>query len=230
MIKENLSYAYRILSFLGLDDHTYTHLSARTEEGNSYYIYPFGLRFSEASPHNLLTVDLTGQVSAGDPSLFNPTAHTIHGNVYAHRPDLQAIFHLHTPATVAVSALEEGLLPISQWALHLYNRIAYHPYDSLELNSRDQAAHFVADLGTHSIMLMRSHGFIAAGRTVPEALFYTYHLEQASKAQCLALGMGRPLVLPSQAVCERANHELLNFEQDLGMRDWQAWLRHIGPL
>ena len=48
-IRTKLAYAYQILGYLDLDDHTYTHLSARAEDGNSYYIYPFGLRFEELS-------------------------------------------------------------------------------------------------------------------------------------------------------------------------------------
>ena len=47
--KKKLSYAYQILALLGLDDHTYTHLSIRAHDPEYYYIYPFGLRFEEVS-------------------------------------------------------------------------------------------------------------------------------------------------------------------------------------
>jgi ribulose-5-phosphate 4-epimerase/fuculose-1-phosphate aldolase len=39
-IKFNLASAYQILAILALDDHTYTHLSARPEGADFYYIYP----------------------------------------------------------------------------------------------------------------------------------------------------------------------------------------------
>ena len=47
--KIDLAYAYRILAHLGLDDHTYTHLSVRAEDPSCFYIYPFGQRFEEVT-------------------------------------------------------------------------------------------------------------------------------------------------------------------------------------
>lgn len=131
--KIDLAYAYRILAYLGLDDHTYTHLSIRAADPAFFHIYPFGSRFEEVTAESLLTVSQTGEVREGEESHINRTGYIIHGSLYQARPDIQAIFHIHTPAIVAVSALEEGLLPLSQWALHFYGKIAYHDYDSLAL-------------------------------------------------------------------------------------------------
>ena len=54
--KIDLAYAYRILARLGLDDHTYTHLSVRAADPSCFYIYPFGKRFEEVTAESLLTV------------------------------------------------------------------------------------------------------------------------------------------------------------------------------
>ena len=137
-IKTDLAYAYKILAYLKMDDHTYTHLSARAVNEDEYYIYPFGLRFEEVRADNLLKVALDGEIIEGSEYQYNKTGYIIHGNIYQHRPDVMAIFHLHTPASVAVSIMKDGLLPISQWALHFYNQIAYHEYNSLAL---DHAVH-----------------------------------------------------------------------------------------
>ena len=64
-IKQNLSYAYRILDYLKMDDHTYVHLSNRAAESDQYYIFPFGLCFSEVTPENLLKVGLDGKIIEG---------------------------------------------------------------------------------------------------------------------------------------------------------------------
>jgi ribulose-5-phosphate 4-epimerase/fuculose-1-phosphate aldolase len=77
-------------------------------------------------------------------------------------------------------------------------------------------------------MLLRNHGFITSGRTIHEAMFYTYHLEKAARTQIMALSCGQELIIPDKKVCERAVRDLLSFEQDLGIRDWQAWLRWVG--
>ena len=122
-IKVNLASAYQILAMLGLDDHTYTHLSARPKDADYYYIYPFGLRFEEVNSNNLLQVSLDGEILHGSEYSYNKTGYVTHGNIYKKRADILSIFHLHTPAVVAVSAMKEGLLPISQWALHFYQRL-----------------------------------------------------------------------------------------------------------
>ncbi len=228
-IKQNLAYAYKIISCLKMDDHTYTHLSARAENNTEYYIYPFGLRFSEVTKNNLLKVSLTGEIIEGKEYQYNKTGYVIHGNIYEKRQDIQAIFHLHTPASVAVSAMRDGLLPISQWALHFYNQVVYHDYNSLILDKEVQGSQLANDLGSHKVMLLRNHGMLTCGATIMEAMFYAYHLEMACKTQCLALQTGVELIYPPKEICEQAVKDLLGFEKDLGQRDWQAWVRNFIP-
>ena len=225
-IKEKLTLAYHILAHLKLDDHTYTHLSARAEEPNCFYIYPFGLRFEEVTADRLLKVSLQGEILEGEEYQYNKTGYVIHGAIYQARPDISAIFHIHTPEIVAISACEQGLLPISQWALHFHHQVAYHGYDSLALNPQ-QGNRLVEDLGQKMTMLLRNHGSITCGRTLEEALFYTYHLQLACQTQCLALSMNHPLIIPPSDVCDKTVQDLLSFEKNLGQRDWQAWERLI---
>lgn len=227
-IKYNLAAAYRIMAYLSMDDHTYTHLSARPQDADFYYIYPFGLRFEEVTEHNLLKVSLDGKILEGEEYQYNKTGYFIHGSIYQARPDISAIFHYHTSATTAVSALKCGLLPISQWALHFYNRISYHSYNSLILDADKQSNRLVTDLKQNYIMLLRNHGVITCGKTIHEAMFYAYHLEQACKTQCLLNSAEKQeLIIPSAEICKQTVKDLLSFEEDLGKRDWEAWLRVI---
>lgn len=225
-IKQQLAQAYQILGHLKMDDHTYTHLSARAHDQSSLYIYPFGLRFEEVRADALMRVSFDGTILDGHEYQYNKTGYLIHGSVYEARPDVQAVFHLHTPAMVAVSALEEGLMPINQWALHFYGKVAYHAYDSLALVGQ-QGDQMVHDLGDKNVMLLRHHGALFCGKTLQEALFYAYHMEKACQTQCLTLGMGRPLVSISPEVCEKTVKDLLSFEKNLGERDWNAWVRFL---
>lgn len=228
-IKKNLFLAYHILAKLGLDDHTYTHLSSRAAEGNTFYIYSFGLRFEEVSCDNLMKVSFDGTILEGSEFQYNQTGYMIHGLLYQARPDIQSIFHTHTPATVAVSALPEGLLPLSQWALHFYGKISYHDYNSLVLDTSHKNR-LLNDLGNNYTMLLRHHGALTTGRTIQETMFYTHHLEMACRTQCLALSQNRPLQHIPDDVCKTAVNDLLSFEKDLGLRDWQAWVRCLGTL
>lgn len=225
--KNNLALAYKILAKLNYDDHTYTHLSAREQNNpQAFYINPFGLRFNEVETDNLIKVSLAGEVLEGQEFQYNKTGYIIHGSIYSARPDIQAIFHLHTPETIAVSALEEGLLPISQWALHFYNNISYHDYDSLALDD-SQGNQLIQDLNKNYTVLLRNHGFITAGRTIQEAMFYTHHLQKACETQCKILSMDKKYVIPPKEICEKAVKDLLSFEKNLGERDWHAWTRWV---
>ena len=226
-IKKNLAYAYRILGKLGMDDHTYTHLSARPEGADYFYIYPFGCRFEEVTEDILLKVSLDGKILEGEEYQYNKTGYIIHGNIYKAREDLNAVFHLHTVSTVAVSAMEKGLMPISQWALHFYDHVVYHEYNSLALDNKEHGSDIIKDLADKKVMMLRNHGYIACGTTIHEAMFYCYHMELACKTQIAALSSGQKLISPPHKICQKTRSDIMSFEKDIGIRDWQAWTRWV---
>jgi ribulose-5-phosphate 4-epimerase/fuculose-1-phosphate aldolase len=211
-----------------MDDLTYTHLSSRSSRGDTFFIYPFGSTFSEVSEELLLEVTLDGEVIRGSENQYNKTGYVTHSNIYKNRKDINAIMHLHTTSGVAVSAMKFGLLPISQFALHLYNRVSYHDYNSLILEDIEHGDKLVHDLGQNKVMILRNHGTITAGSTIEEAVFYTHHLEQACRVQVQALSAGyENLVFPSKEICQKAVDDLLSFEKNLGERDFKALARNL---
>ena len=171
-IRKNLSYAYQILAKLGMADHTYTHLSARPEGAQYYYINPFGLRFEEVTEDNLLKVSFEGDVLEGEEFQYNKTGYVIHGSIYKSRPDLEAIFHLHTVASVAVSCMDDGLMPLSQWALHFYGHVNYHDYNSLALDNDSHGMDLVRDLADKKVMFLRHHGMVACSKIASSCLAF----------------------------------------------------------
>lgn len=227
-IRRDLALAYHIFAYLGWDDLTYTHLSARLPGRDAFLIQPFGLFFEEVCPQDLIEVSFDGEVLDQKHQSFNHTGYVIHGSIYKARPDLNASFHLHTIDGVAVSAMEEGLLPISQFALHFYNRVSYHDYGSLSLEFHGQGGKVAADLGQNKAMILRNHGTLTCGETIEEAFLYANFLEKACQAQIKALSTGRPVVMPSADICEKAARDLREFEPEFGTRDWQAWQRKLG--
>ena len=150
---------------------------------------------------DLVKIDLDGNVvgegQAGDR--VNAAGFTIHSAIHMAREDLMCVVHTHTSAGIAVSAQKQGLLPISQHALKFYGHLAYHGYEgiALDLDERDR---LVRDLGDHKAMILRNHGLLCAGRTIPEAWSNLYYLERACQAQVAALAGGAELVLPPEEV------------------------------
>jgi ribulose-5-phosphate 4-epimerase/fuculose-1-phosphate aldolase len=226
-IKEDLARAYRFLARLDMDDLTYTHLSARSPGSSYYFMYPLGFLFSEVTDASLLKISLEAEVLEGTEVQYNKTGYVLHSSIYQSRPDINAIFHLHTPAGVAVACMECGLLPISQFSFHFYNRLSYHNYHSLALDENKHGKQLANDLGQNKAMILRNHGTLTCGGTIHEAFFYSYYLEQACKVQCLALNSQQPLVYPSSEICEQAARDMQAFESDLGYRDWQALCRRF---
>lgn len=161
--------------------------------------------------------------------ITNPTGVAVHSSIYKARNDINAVIHLHTNHSIAVSAMKFGLLPISQHALHFYEKVAYHKYDSLFLNEEDQMKKMIYDLNSKNVMLLNNHGFITCGKTMEEALFYAYHLEKACIIQILTLSSCDfvDLITPDSKTCKKACDELLSFEKNLGERDWKAWISKL---
>jgi ribulose-5-phosphate 4-epimerase/fuculose-1-phosphate aldolase len=225
IIKQELAAAYRILHRYGMADLTYTHLSARSLQGNSFFIYPLGLFFSEVNADNLLEVSLDGEILAGYEAQCNITGQLIHSSIYKARADINSIFHLHTIACTAVSAMQCGLLPLSQFSLHFFENIAYHHYNSLVLDAGVQCQELVADLKHHMTMLMCNHGSITCGKTIHEAMFYTMMLENACKVQIAC--KDHQTISVSPQVARKARNDMRAFEEDLGKRDFLALIREL---
>ena len=224
--RQELADAYHIISDMGLDDSTYAHISKRVD-AEHFLILPFGMLFDEVTPESLLLVHLSGTVIEGTEQHYNQTGYAIHSSVYKAREDVNAIFHLHTEASIAVASSPTGLLPLSQWALHFYKKVAYGTYDSLILDSEQQGCKLTLELGNKNVMLMQNHGLLTCGKTLAEALYYVHHLERACKVQAFSHPPKEGWVLPDHATCVRSCQDLLGFEKDLGRRDWNAYVRRL---
>ena len=231
-IRNELAFAYKVFAHLGWDDNTYTHLSARVPhtEGakDSFLIQRFGLLYEEVTADNLIEVDFDGKVVNEEHAEYNSTGYVIHGSIYKARPDLNAVFHLHTIAGVAVSTNKMGLMPISQFALHFHERMSYHTYNSLVLDFHGQGHKIVESLGTNKAMILQNHGTLTCGETIHEAFLLMQFLEKACQVQVKSLNAKDPhLLMPERWICESAYNDMRNYEEDFGARDWAAWKRKL---
>ena len=204
-VREELAALYRLVAHFRMTDLIDTHISARIPGTPDHFlINRYGVLFHEMGPQDLVKIDPSGTPIEQLPEgvMVNAAGFTIHSAVHMARHDLACVIHTHTADGIAVSAQAEGLLPISQHAMRFYNRLAYHDYQgiALDLEERDS---LVADLGPHRAMILRNHGLLAAGRTIPEAFVNIYFLERACQAQVKATMGGDELVYPSAEVCER---------------------------
>ncbi|MCB2079991.1 MAG: class II aldolase/adducin family protein [Novosphingobium sp.] len=191
-----LAAAFRLAALFGWDDHVATHMSARLPD-NTFLLNPFGLMFEEITASNLMRMDMDGNViEIPEGLMLNPAGFAVHNAVLDGRSDANCAMHFHSKDGVAVSALKEGLLPLSQNALNICNDVAYHDYEGV-VSAGDEKARLQADLGDKHLMILRNHGTLALGRSIATTFYRIYALEWACTAQVRTLSMGRPLELPS---------------------------------
>jgi ribulose-5-phosphate 4-epimerase/fuculose-1-phosphate aldolase len=191
----DLAALYRLVALYGWDDMIYTHISARIPGPEHHFlINPYGMFFEEITASSLVKIDLEGKILQETPYFINPAGFTIHSAVHAAREDAHYVMHLHSDQGVAVSAQKEGLLPLSQHALIVLPKLAYHDYEGIALNL-DERERLVHDIGDKTLMLLRNHGTLSVGRTAADCWTGMFYLERACKQQVMALSVGRENVL-----------------------------------
>ena len=87
------------------------------------------------------------------------------------------------------------------------------------------------DLGPHFAMILRNHGLLTCGRTVPEAFEFMYQLELVCRAQLRALTTGQKLRLPPPEICEKTALQYpCNRGEPAGAYEWPHWVRMMDRL
>ncbi|MGE0597030.1 MAG: class II aldolase/adducin family protein [Hyphomonadaceae bacterium] len=186
---------YRLVALHGWDDMIFTHISMRVPGPDHHFlINPYGMLFEEITASSLVKVDLDGNIVAPTSYFINPAGFTIHSAIHAAREDALCVIHLHTDAGVGVAAQKNGLLPLTQNALIVLPRLAYHGYEGIALNL-DERERLVADLGDKQLMLLRNHGTLAVGANAADAFVAIFFLERACAQQVAALSAGAENVL-----------------------------------
>lgn len=223
----DLAALYRICDLYGWTDTINTHLSVRIPgEPKCFLINNYGDLFGEITASSLVKMDIEGNVHSKGGA-FNAAGFTIHSGVYKARPDANCVMHTHTRAGTGVSVLKRGLRPITQDALAVYDELAYHEYGMPASQEECDALGITCQQGES--VILRNHGLLTVGATIPGALRRMYMLERACEVEIIARGLGEepgpiePAVIESYAQRAKAQRASPEF----GMADWRAALRQI---
>ena len=225
-IRVDLAAAYRLVAHYGWDDLIFTHLSARIPGPEHHFLLnPYQLMFEEVTASSLVKVDVNGNPVDPTPFITNPAGFTIHSAIHMAREDAQAVMHLHTPAGQAVSAHEDGLLPLTQTAMLVRSDLAFHDYEGVATDL-DERERLVADLGDKGGMILRNHGTLAIGESVGECFVKLYFIERACQAQIMALSAGDRCNNPPQGTPEIAAEQgAAGLKVGAKLLAWPALLR-----
>ena len=228
-LRVDLAACYRLVAHYGWDDLIFTHISARVPgPAHHFLINPYGMMFHEITASSLIKVDFDGEIVMPTDYRFNRAGFTIHSAIHMTRKDAGCVIHLHTRDGVAVSAQQDGLLPLSQNAMIVQAMLAYHNYEGIALDLAERER-LTRDLGQRNLMLLRNHGTLACGVTVADAFLMMFMLERACSVQVAALAGGRGVVTPSAEVQDVVTRQVQGetMRERLSELAWPGLLRML---
>ena len=217
-LRVNLAACYRLVARYGMTDLVYNHITARVPGDDEHVLINlYGILYKEVTASSLVKIDIDGNVIWKPDTDYglNVSGYVIHGAIHRARPDVGCIIHTHTRAGMAVSCMREGLLPLTQTSMRFYNHIGYHDYEGPAIDKAEQER-LVADLGEHNALVLRNHGLLTCGPSVPEAFNLIYQLEQSCRAQVDVMAAGASMSMPD--------------EETLGLHRQALPARHTPPL
>ena len=229
--RQELAACYRVFAMLGWDEMIYNHITVKVpDEEDAFLINPFGLHFSEVKASNLVKIDIDGNKLDDNPYPVNLAGFVQHSVFHRNLPDAHCIMHTHTTAGMAVSSLEGGLQPVNFYAANFVGQIAYHDFEGVTVRS-EEGARLIEHLGDKRAMLLKNHGILVMGRTLPEAFIKHWSLQRACEIQMATLSMGKPLTIAPEVVAvHQRDLSKVQIPGGAGRADFEAMVRRVDKI
>jgi ribulose-5-phosphate 4-epimerase/fuculose-1-phosphate aldolase len=217
--RQQLAACYRVFALLGWTEMIYNHITLRlppsvTDGQKQFLINPFGRHYSEVTASNLVKIDLQGRVLDGSLHPVNPAGFTVHGAIHAGIEGAHCIMHTHTTAGVAVACLQGGLQQTNFYSAQLHDMVAYHDFEGITIHA-DEAPRLLKSIGTKPAVILRNHGLLAWGATLPQTFAILWTLQRACEIQLATFSMGAAIPV-SAAIAAKCTHDALQFNPNHG--------------
>jgi ribulose-5-phosphate 4-epimerase/fuculose-1-phosphate aldolase len=233
-----LAACYRVFAHLGWTEMIYNHITLRLPpsvggEDKQFLINPFGLHYGEVTASNLVKIDLQGQVLDGSAHRVNPAGFVVHAAIHAGIEGAHCVMHTHTTAGVAVACLKDGLQQTNFYSAQLHGMVAYHDFEGITIHP-EEGPRVLQSIGSKPAVILRNHGLLAWGATLPQTFAVLWTLQRACEIQLATFSMGGPqAAIPvSEAVAEKCTRDALQFNPNHGAgRDvFDALVRQVKRL
>jgi len=208
--KDKIALAARILHAQGQTNSLAGQISCRepdTEDGQfRMTAQRYGIGFDEVKSSELLLVNKDVETVEGEG--FPNYAIRFHSHVYMARPDVKCIVHTHPPYLNALGLVGGGLIADHMDQIALYEDTNYvDSWPGVPFGD-DEGAFMVKHLQNKSGIILAHHGVLVVGKTMEEATYRAYFLEDAAKLQFIAQSVKKDL--------PRVDHDLAT-----QARDWR---------
>ncbi len=189
-LRVQLAAAYRIFHHLGWTEMIFNHITLRVPGPEKLLlINPFGLHYSEITASNLVLIDLEGNPVRESKWPVNRAGFVIHSAIHGAVEDAHCVMHTHTTTGMAVASLKEGLSPTNFYAAQLNGQVAYHDFEGITVEPAEKAR-LVRSLGGKRALILRNHGLLTWGPSLPEAFMMLWTLQRACDVQIVSSAAG----------------------------------------
>jgi ribulose-5-phosphate 4-epimerase/fuculose-1-phosphate aldolase len=226
---DDLVAANRILAGLGVVD-GFGHVSARHPEHPDRFLLSRSQAPELVTRDDIMVFDLTSTPVDGDTRQAY-LEKCIHGEIYARRPDVNAVVHSHAAAVVPFAASSVPLRPIYHMSSFLRDgakvfeiRERFAATDML-IRTNAQGAALAEKLGDDVVVLMRGHGYCTVGESLPVAVFRAFYTQANADLQQRAIALGGSVTFLDAEEAMRADAS----NRTVIARPWGLWKAKFAP-
>jgi ribulose-5-phosphate 4-epimerase/fuculose-1-phosphate aldolase len=214
-----LAACYRIFDLLGWTEMIYNHITLRlpatvSGEHKHFLINPFGLHYSEVTASNLLKIDLAGNKLDDNPWPVNPAGFTVHSAIHDGIDEAHCVMHTHTTAGLAVACTQGGLAQNNFYSAQLHGLVAYHDFEGITIRA-EEAPRLLKNIGAKPAMILRNHGLLSWGPTLPLAFVRLWTLQRACEVQVAQAALGPAIAVP-EAIARQTAADSFQWDQRFG--------------
>ena len=186
-LMQDLVIAYRILAEHGIID-AYGHVSVRSPEQPDRFWMARAVAPELVTEADMMEFNMDSEpVDAQGHSPVNERF--IHGEIYKMRPEVSCVVHNHSPSVIPFSCTGAALRPIFHMSAFIGLGVPSweirEAREGTDMLVRDTylGASLARRLGSHPAALMRGHGAVVVGESLPIAVGRSVYLEQNARMQ-----------------------------------------------
>jgi ribulose-5-phosphate 4-epimerase/fuculose-1-phosphate aldolase len=189
-VRVELAACYRVFDMLGWTEMIFNHITVRVPGPDlRFLINPFGLHYREVTASSLVLIDVEGNPLRDTQWPVNRAGFVVHSAIHSSIPNAHCVMHTHTTTGAAVSCLKSGLSPDNFYGAMLHGQVAYHDFEGITVDPAEKER-LIADIGAKPAVILRNHGLLAWGPSVPEAYMMLWTLQRACDVQIAASAAG----------------------------------------
>ncbi len=222
----DLVLANRILSQQGVLDSS-GEVSLRSDRRPDRYFLARDTAAARVAEEDILEFALDGEPVDGQARSL-PSERFLHAEIYAARPDVRAIVHSHSPAVIPFGLSSVPLRPVYHMSSFLGTGVKVFEIrqiagmTDLQIRNRALGRAAAEELGPGAVMLMRGHGAVVVGETLPQAVFRAVYTDMNARLQAQAMALGTVTFLEAEeaTLATATNDAVL-------LKSWDLWKRQI---